>query len=78
MRRSGSEQLRFQRSCIIHCSVVRCFVDSQEVAEGIVLDFDNQGRLIGIDIDYASQVVDLAKLEAQSLPLTNLAIATQF
>jgi len=48
------------------------------VAEGIVLDFDNQGRLIGIDIDCASQVVDLAKLEAQSLPLTNLAIATQF
>lgn len=51
--------------------------DSQEVAEGIVLDFDNQGKLVGIDIDHASQVVDLSRLEAQSLPLTNLALASQ-
>jgi len=49
--------------------------DSQEVAEGIVLDFDHQGKLVGIDIDHASQVVDLSRLEAQSLPLANLALA---
>lgn len=51
--------------------------DSQEVAEGIVLDFDDQGKLVGIDIDHASQAVDLSRLEAQSLPLTNLALASQ-
>lgn len=44
-------------------------VDSQEVANGIVLDFDAEGRLVGLDIDHASQVVDLSKLEASSLPI---------
>lgn len=44
-------------------------VDSREVAPGVVLDFDAGGRLVGIDIDHASQVVDLSRLEAQALPL---------
>ncbi|WP_247219345.1 DUF2283 domain-containing protein [Synechococcus sp. C9] len=45
--------------------------DSQAISEGIVLDFDDQGKLIGIDIDHASQTVDLTRLDAQSLPLTS-------
>lgn len=32
----------------------RTSVDSQEVAPGVVLDFDAEGRLVGIDIDWAS------------------------
>lgn len=47
--------------------------DTKEVAPGVVLDFDSSGRLVGIDIDHASQVVDLSKLEAQELPLGKLA-----
>ena len=43
--------------------------ESQEVAPGVVLDFDAEGQLVGIDIDHASQVVDLSRLEAQSLPI---------
>src|SRR5919199_673301 len=35
-------------------------VDSQEVAPGVILDFDADGHLVGIDIDHASQVVDLS------------------
>jgi len=31
--------------------------DSREVAEGVVLDFGGDGRLVGIDIDRASRVV---------------------
>jgi uncharacterized protein YuzE len=50
--------------------------DSQEVANGIVLDFDADGNLVGIDIDHASQVADLSRLEAQALPLSNIALAT--
>ena len=46
--------------------------DSQEVAPGIVLDFDNDGHLVGIDIDHAGQVVDLSSLEALGLPLATL------
>ena len=43
--------------------------DSQEVAPGVVLDFDAEGHVVGIDIDHASQIVDLSKLEAEALPI---------
>jgi len=49
-------------------------VDSQEVTPGVVLDFDSEGRLVGIDIDHASQVVNLSRLEAEALPITTLSI----
>jgi len=45
--------------------------DSQEVAPGVVLDFDAEGHVVGIDIDHASKVVDLSKLEAEALPVTD-------
>ena len=44
--------------------------DSDEVAPGAVLDFDAEGHVVGIDIDHASEIVDLSKLEAESLPVT--------
>ena len=44
-------------------------VDSQEIIPNIVLDFDIEGKLVGIDIDQASQTVDLSKLEVESLPI---------
>lgn len=50
-------------------------VDSQEVAAGIVLDFDSEGHLVGIDIDHASQVADLSRLEAEALPISAIALA---
>lgn len=50
----------------------RASVDSREVAPGVVLDFDNEGRLVGIDIDQASRVVDLSRLEANALPVGEL------
>ena len=50
--------------------------DSQEISSGIVLDFDNQGNLVGIDIDNASKVVDLTRLEAEALPINSIALAT--
>ena len=43
--------------------------DSREVAPGVVLDIDKDGRLVGIDIDHASQFVDLSRIETESLPL---------
>jgi len=49
--------------------------DSQEISRNIVLDFDEQGNLVGIDIDQASEIVDLNRLETQSLPMTFIASA---
>ena len=49
-------------------------VDSQEVAPGVVLDFDAEGHLVGIDIDRASRVVNLTRLEANALPITTLSL----
>ncbi len=42
--------------------------ESREAAPGVVLDFDAGGHLVGIDIDHASQIVDLSRLEAEALP----------
>ena len=49
--------------------------DSQEAAPGVVLDFDADGHLVGIDIDHASQIVDLSRLEAKALPVTTLSLS---
>ena len=43
--------------------------DSDEVAEGVVLDFDAEGRLVGIDIDNASHKLDLHELKAEHIPV---------
>lgn len=48
--------------------------DSREVAPGVVLDFDADGVLVGIDIDAASRVVDLSRLEAQGFSLDRLSL----
>ena len=44
-------------------------VDSREVAPGVVLDFDEEGNLVGIDIDNASKLLDLTKLETDTIPI---------
>jgi len=42
--------------------------DSREISEGVVLDYDEDGRLIGIDIDNASNKTDLKRLVLNKLP----------
>ena len=50
-------------------------VDSQEVKPGVVLDFDAEGHLVGLDLDHASKFVNLSRLEASSLPIQEFAVA---
>ncbi|MBC7320686.1 DUF2283 domain-containing protein [bacterium] len=50
-------------------------VDSKEIAPNIVLDFDKDGNLIGIDIDNASRLIDLSRVEINSLPIENLLLS---
>ncbi len=37
-------------------------VESREVSEGVVLDYDAEGSLVGIDIDNATHKVQLQRL----------------
>ena len=61
-------------SLYIHLSE-RVSVDSDEIANGIVLDYDATGALIGIDIQHASRQADLAELSVNRLPLMQLEAA---
>ena len=45
-------------------------VDSREISEGVVLDYDESGILVGIDIDNASKKVDLRELTVIKVPFT--------
>lgn len=45
-------------------------VDADEVSPGIVLDFDSTGKVVGIDIQHASTIVDLDTLNTEFLPVT--------
>ena len=44
-------------------------VESHEISAGVVLDYDAQGNLVGIDIDNASKKVSLKELTLSRLPV---------
>ncbi len=44
--------------------------DSKEVADGVVLDFDENGNVIGIDLQDASKKLDLKTLESVSISIS--------
>jgi len=50
-------------------------VESREISEGVVLDYDVQGNLVGIDIDNASNKVEIHKLIVSKLPASVETIA---
>ena len=50
-------------------------VDSREIQDGLVIDLDAKGQIVGIDIQHASQVLDLATLETESLPTASLKLS---
>ena len=50
-------------------------VESEEVAPGIVLDYDENNRVIGVEIEDASKFIDLSKLELRALPVVNLILS---
>jgi uncharacterized protein YuzE len=52
----------------------RTSVDSREISEGVVLDYDEAGNIVGIDIDNASTKVDLRELLISKVPFTTQTI----
>jgi uncharacterized protein YuzE len=42
--------------------------EAREVAEGLVVDLDAEGNVVGFDIDHASRKLDLLKIDTIALP----------
>jgi uncharacterized protein YuzE len=49
--------------------------DSDEVADGVVLDFDENGGLVGIDVQHASLHADISRLMLNKMPFRDLEAA---
>ena len=54
----------------------RASTESKEISEGVVLDYDANSDLVGIDIDNASKKLDLKKLVLNKLPAQTQTLST--
>ena len=43
--------------------------DSKVISDGVVIDYDKDGNLVGIDIDNASKKIELTELVLNKLPV---------
>ena len=43
-------------------------VENKEVSPGVVLDFDADGNIVGIDIDNANKKLDLSEIILNKMP----------
>jgi uncharacterized protein YuzE len=50
-------------------------VDSDEMNDGVVLDYDANGTLVGIDVQHASQRADISKLAISPVLLERVSVA---
>ena len=48
--------------------------DSIEISEGVVVDYDKKGQIVGIDIDNASSKLELKELILSKLPVQSQTI----
>ena len=49
-------------------------VETREVVDGVNVDIDARGKLVGFDIDRAANQLDLSSLETIALPLRSYRI----
>src|SRR5262249_42201388 len=50
--------------------------EAREIVAGLVVDFDANGNVVGLDIDHASRKLDLSKIETIALPPASAAEGT--
>lgn len=50
-------------------------VETREVADGVNVDFGEDGAVVGFDIDSASKRLDLSTLETEALPFRTIRAA---
>ena len=44
--------------------------ETREIADGLNIDFEASGAVVGIEIDHASRKLDLTEVETTALPLS--------
>jgi uncharacterized protein YuzE len=44
-------------------------VESEEVGPNVVVDFAADGAIVGLEVDHASAVMDLTRIETTSVPV---------
>ncbi len=49
--------------------------DARKITDDLVIDFDAEGRPVGIDIQCASRNLDLSTLETHALPAFNVKLS---
>jgi uncharacterized protein YuzE len=49
--------------------------ETREIVEGLNVDLDAKGDVVGFDIDHASRRLDLSTLETVALPLSSTRVA---
>jgi len=42
--------------------------ETREIVEGLIVDLDEKGNVVGLDIDRASHKLDLSRVETIALP----------
>jgi uncharacterized protein YuzE len=42
--------------------------ETRQIVEGLVVDLDTNGNVVGFDIDHASAKLDLSRIETVALP----------
>ena len=47
--------------------------ETREIVEGLVVDLDAEGNVVGLDIDHASRKLDLSVVETIALPAVQAA-----
>ena len=52
----------------------RASAESEEVAPGIVIDFDASSQVVGIEVEDASTLTDLSRLEVLAVPIVDLVL----
>lgn len=70
IKRSKIMQLRYypETDSLYIELIEKSAVDSQEITNDVVVDFDENGDIVGIDIDHASKKLNLNSLETINLP----------
>jgi len=47
----------------------RVSTESREISDGIVVDYDSDGNIVGIDIDNASRKINLKEIILNKIPI---------